>query len=141
MTNPCSLTLSKQLYEAGLRIETEKWWIPEIFSDETPIVSDILRVDSTEKKKRKWQLENINEGLSNGYGVFAPSTNELLEILFSTDISRIGLSINSAWDDSAVQIIPKCFYGEIPEALGKMALYLLTEGGYKFNSQKGRVEK
>ena len=106
-----SLELAKRLYEKGLKLETEKVWIER---DNGWVVEFTIR--------DRWFDMNFPDSIP------APSTDELLAILFSTGISRIGLSANSAWDDSAAQIIPKCFYGEISEALGLMCEWLLDNG-------------
>ena len=111
-----SFELSKKLWDLGLKIGTEKhWWK----------LSD-----------GNW-VEGIGIGLDDGIQSLPRySTDELLAILFSTGISRIGLSANSAWDDSAAQIIPKCFYGEISEALGLMCEWLLDNGWRWSNTNK-----
>ena len=116
MINTVSLELAKELWKLGLKIETEKWW------------ADTLT-------DRRWGKDTF---------VFrAYSTDELLAVL-PYKINKIDyLIIRKAfvgyyvqyWDYESKEMIGKMNNKSLPEALGLMCKYLLTNG-YEFNGKE-----
>ena len=126
MTNTVSLGLAKELWELGLKIETEKCYY------------DVLLQD----KKRKLFLCSGNklEECPNDFISFkayhAPSTDELLAVL-PYKINKIDyLIIRKAfvgyyvqyWDYESKEMFIKIKDEILPEALGSMCKYLLEQG-------------
>ena len=125
MTNTVSLPLSKELWELELKIETEKWWI--IYDREWECVYI----------KYHEELADVN----NYYPAY--STDELLVVL-PYKINKIDyLVIRKAftgyyvqyWDYESKEMIGKMNNKSLPEALGLMCKYLLTNG-YEFNGKE-----
>jgi len=121
-----SLPLSKQLYEKGLKIETEKWWV---------------------KYYDKWQIiKNFENDFYRDWEYYpAPSTDELLAVMpKATNQDDWELEICTEFEElwciqyinvhtNTVEIETQD--KEIAEALGKMCLFLLSNG-YVYDEQK-----
>ncbi len=124
MTNTTSLQLSKQLYEKGLKIETEKWWN---FDCKKP-----LHLDNEVFEGKLLYHDNPDKA---GYSYIpAPSTDELLAVM-PVYIDEHYLTIRKD-----VENYYNVHYGskilvtrvEISEALGLMVKWLL-ENGWKYD--------
>ena len=123
MTTTTSLPLAKELLELGLKIETEKWWV------------------SCDEFSHNWNISNSKVGWKES--IPAPSTDELLEVLpcciykdtdsFNLCISKNPLGFWVKYDSKyrTISIDNK----SLPEALGLMCKYLLTNG-YEFNGKE-----
>jgi len=120
----CSLELSKQLYGLGLRIETEKWWIPDIINDEIS-----WRVD-------KYHSSCVEYFRTSRYiKIPAPSTDELLAVMPYKINNQHYLVIGKAFKGFIVRYFNyeklqmyKTNADTLSEALGKMCLWLLENG-------------
>lgn len=123
-----SLPLSKQLYKAGLRIETEKKWSKwyygvltfgkpaELFEGEYRVIDTPVYLDETEYP--------------------AYSTDELLAVM--PDNLEINKYLKDKYD---VWLEDICCDGQnLNEALGKMALWLL-QNGYHYDKEKKWLSK
>ena len=134
-----SLELSKTLWERGVKLETEKWWVD---------FHQGYGEDHREyNKKLIWELRYKDSSIYFPNRIPAPSTDELVEIL-PREISIMQLPEGDSfrWDVgyNAYQMkLQKFEYaknGELPEALAKMVIYLL-DNGYHFNPEKKRLER
>ncbi len=124
-----SLELSKQLYEKGFRIDTERTYcdISGQWREEKPhfilYESDIAKARQQNKSK---ELQYP-----------APSTDELLAVMPRT------ISLQNNKDEWAVYFINKRHKEankSIPEALGIMCLWLL-ENGCHYNPETKMIER
>ncbi len=131
-----SLELSKRLYEKGLRIETKKWWIPDIVCNEV-----------------NWRVDRYN---SNCVEYFedsryikypAPSTDELLAVM-PVVINNRFLTIKKTLDKNYIVEYPNNYLDErtirtidiiLSDALGLMCEYLLSNGYHYDQEKKGMV--
>lgn len=121
--------LSKELYDLGLRIETEKWWGNDVYSEEFRLY--------------------LKKELDNAYhpDIYpAPSSDELLAVLpdFYTVIRDReiwkGIRVNDIHGNCSNYVVHT--REKTPaEALGLMAKWLLTEGGYHYDKEKKWLSK
>lgn len=114
-----SLSLSKELWEKGLKIETEKWWY--------------LQQNSAEYRTGHW--ESLKKG-DNDFTVTsypAPSTDELFAVMPTLIVIW---KMEEGYYRCCVHNIDQ-FYDDkfLPEALGKMCLYLL-ENNYIYKDER-----
>lgn len=128
-----SKELSEKLYEAGLRIETEKWHI--CIQDVTNGVQDTWIVSPNYSSNPGWQKQYRNPVIP------AYSTDELLAVM-PFAIKEPLISVREQLVITKIIDVYFVFYnplmGEeirakykdssLPEALGKMCLWLLENG-------------
>ena len=165
MTNTVSLELAKELWELGLKIETEKWW--EVYAD---LISKSwngsLPFGGREYGEKKHRIidyrSSIGEHLNQRFGPYiwglewvyeiapAPSTDELLGVL-PREVNRadkmylhierdaiyfVGYGGWEAEGKLSGWSSPWIFQeNSLPEALGSMCKYLL-QNEYKFNGKE-----
>ena len=130
-----SLSLSKQLYEAGLRIETEKVYC-NLKKQWRENEDRFALYDNDTAKARKY-----NDKLDEQYP--APSTDELLAVMpykiNTVDYLIIRKAFESwyvqYWDYESREMAVKIKDDLLPEALAKMCLWLL-QNGYKYNEEQ-----
>ena len=122
-----NLELSKELWEKGVKLETEKWWCRD--ETEHPVGSINWRIMMGCKEHHAPWMTYIP----------VPSTDELLEILppIKLEIWRVDKMPNQYH-----VFYGREFYNELnaSEALAKMVIYLL-DIGYTFNPAKKRLER
>ena len=152
MTNTVSLELAKELWELGLKIETEKWW--EVYAD---LISKSwngsLPFGGREYGEKKHRIidyrSSIGERLNQRFGPYiwglewvyeiapAPSTDELLGVL-PIKISLCAYYTKTEYravDNDKKRNINTQVNSNPAEALGSMCKCLL-EGGYVFNGKE-----
>lgn len=134
-----SIELSKKLHEAGLKIETEKWWCDKFpFVCSEPIIIDL-------KTKERWRTSGNGGGalsfeqpaidalMSNISPAY--QTDELLAVMPYKINNICYLVVCKAFSDYIIRYfdyekieIVKIQNKSLPEALGKMCLWLLSNG-------------
>lgn len=114
MQEHVSLELSKKLIELGAPKEAEKWWVTNS-QPAGQIMTDNMLLVLAKDRGAKFPM----------YPAF--SCCQCLEWLFQA-ISRLGMSKNAVWDDSAVCVCPGYFKAEIPDNFAKMLIHLLQNG-------------
>lgn len=125
------LSLSKELWEKGLRIDTEKWWNN---LNSWQVISKVCNDDIV------WRNEGRGIDIEN---YPAPSTDELLAVMPSKKDNEY-LTIKK--DTNNYYIV---FYTSkslvtgqgLPETLGKMCLWLLSNGWRYDEESKCLVKK
>ena len=119
MTTTVSLELAKELWELGLKIETEKWWI--IYDKEW----ECVYIESKE------ELADTN----NYYPAY--SADELVAIL-PARMAGVGLlkiyKLEDEYDVTYASIYPQT-HSILCEALGLMCKFLL-QNGFEFNGKE-----
>ena len=117
MTSTTSLPLAKELWELGLKIETEKWWV------------------SCDEFNRNWNISNSKVGWKEP--IPAPQTDELLAVL-PARMAGVGLlkiyKLEDEYDVTYASIYSQT-HSILCEALGLMCKYLLTHE-YEFNGKE-----
>ena len=134
ITNTVSLELAKELWELGLKIETEKWWADTI--------TDRRRGNDTFDKLHNWKLIDLSCAKSrisnNDKFVFrAYSTDELLTVL-PTKISLCAYYTKTEYrvvDNDKERCANTQVNSNPAEALGLMCKHLLTND-YEFNGKE-----
>ena len=140
ITNTVSLELAKELWELGLKIDTEKWHCDKFpFVTDKPIIIDF-------KTREKWKTGNGGGGVCFEQPAIdalmnciypAPQTDELLAIL-PARMANVGLlkiyKLEDEYDVTYASIYPQT-HSILCEALGLMCKHLLTND-YEFNGKE-----
>ena len=136
ITNTVSLELAKELWELGLKIETEKWWNAH---DRIDLVTNTAYSDNyLVEDKRRWDIGDN----SHSYSSYpAPQTDELLAVLpkhLDGGVMHIYPTINGYGVRYKEGFGEGLYYQQgdnLSEALGLMCKYLLTND-YEFNGKE-----
>ena len=152
MINTVSLLLAKELWELGLKIETEKWW--EVYADlKSKSWNGSLPFGGREYGEKKQRIEDyknsIGEHLCKRFGPYiwglewiyetvpTPSTDELLAVL-PARMANVGVlkiyKLEDEYDVTYASIYPQT-HSILCEALGLMCKHLLTND-YEFNGKE-----
>ncbi len=132
-----SLELSKYLYEHGVVLETEKWWVPDILNNELHWRIDkfnsgytCLWKDTKLEKIPAFSCEELLEMLPETIEVGKDYHLEILKVDNQFIIGYRNFYINTAAD---APCIITTFNKSLPEALGLMCEWLL-DNGYKLKN-------